>query len=306
MDAEPDTRDRAAGCLLGLALGDAVGAPFAGRRRRDISASLAAGTTTRVTTRAMHLAWSLVDRGGFDPDDLTTRLLDWAASGAPGLDGLTASVLRRVAPHVSPTERLAEIATRAAAAEWERRGPEVSAGNAPVASCAPLGCAYANRPSALPEAASVLTGLTHHDARCVTAVTAVASTVGSLVRGDAPESAVVAALNLAADEPGGEELEFLANAVGRSRSVDGPDRGFVLYAAAVGLQTVVLEESFLGGVRRVVAMGGDTASNAAVAGALLGGRVGVAALPPDWLDMLDGRGEIGHVAALLAVLASTG
>jgi ADP-ribosylglycohydrolase len=56
-------------------------------------------------------------------------------------------------------------------------------------------------------------------------------------------------------------------------------------------------------LRRVVSLGGDTDTNAAVAGALLGARDGVAGLPTGWLLRLRDREEIHHEAEDLVPLA---
>jgi ADP-ribosylglycohydrolase len=53
-----------------------------------------------------------------------------------------------------------------------------------------------------------------------------------------------------------------------------------------------------------VSLGGDTDTNAAVAGALLGARDGVEGLPPGWLERLLDRDAIQDEAAALVPLAS--
>src|SRR5439155_7577476 len=102
---------------------------------------------------------------------------------------------------------------------------------------------------------------------------------------------------------GGEELEFLTEAVGRSRPVDGPDQGFCLYAAAAGLQAMLRDGPFEAAVTDVVRLGGDTDTNAAVAGALVGARDGRTGLPDAWLAKLRDRSQIEAVAAGLVPLA---
>jgi ADP-ribosylglycohydrolase len=52
----------------------------------------------------------------------------------------------------------------------------------------------------------------------------------------------------------------------------------------------------------VVGLGGDTDTNAAVAGALLGALHGVDAIPSDWVGTLVAGGTILHDAADLAAL----
>src|SRR5919198_2708160 len=219
--------DRSVGCVLGLALGDALGAPFEGRRARHIPDPLPAfelpwmdrppGSTTDDTAMARNLVRSLTARRRFDPEDLITRHLEWLGTNPPDVGILTGRVLRRVAQGRRPED--------AARTEWEERGPEVSAGNGSVMYCAPLGVAYANRPEALLELAPRLSALTHHDGRCRTAVVAVTVAVAGLVREESPDAAVAAALRAAQDRDGGEELEFLVEAGGETPAIAGPEPG---------------------------------------------------------------------------------
>jgi ADP-ribosylglycohydrolase len=85
--------------------------------------------------------------------------------------------------------------------------------------------------------------------------------------------------------------------------VDGPDRGFCLYAAGLGLQTLIRGGPFEDELRRVVGLGGDTDTNAAVAGALLGAASGASGLPEAWLSRLADRTDIEREAGALAGLA---
>jgi ADP-ribosylglycohydrolase len=55
----------------------------------------------------------------------------------------------------------------------------------------------------------------------------------------------------------------------------------------------------------VVSLGGDTDTNAAVAGALLGAREGVDGLPPAWLERLRDADAIRADAEALVPLAET-
>jgi ADP-ribosyl-[dinitrogen reductase] hydrolase len=194
-------------------------------------------------------------------------------------------------------------ATEAARAVWDERGPEVSAGNGSVMYCAPLGLAYAHRPELLLEVAPALSGLTHFDGRCKTAVLAVTLTSAALVRGDDPEIGVRAAADAVLEREGGEELEFLVDAAGSKRQIDGPDQGFCLFTAGIALQALLRGGDAETELRRVVALGGDTDTNAAVAGALLGARDGIQGLPPAWLERLLDADEIRTEAVALVPLA---
>jgi ADP-ribosyl-[dinitrogen reductase] hydrolase len=302
-DAENPVRDRAVGAILGLALGDALGAPFEFRHRRDVPDPIPAfelpwmglppGTWTDDTALARNLWSSLVElRGAFDPDDVRRRHIAWLATGPPDVGNQTRLALIE-----------AERGTpEPARAVFERRGPEVSAGNGSVMYCAPLGVVRAREPERLHDEAPALSAITHWDGRCRTACLAVTLAVAALVRGEDRERAVLDAIGAALHHEGGEELEFLVGEGGRSRAVDGPDMGFTLFAAGIGLQVAFEGRKVEEGLRHVVSLGGDTDTNAAVAGALLGARDGASALPESWLDRLATRDALEREARALAEL----
>jgi len=302
------TRDRAASSLLGLALGDALGAPFEFRRAAEIPEPIPAfelpwngrppGTWTDDTAMALELVGSLVERGTFDAGDVQARLVAWLRSGPLDVGNQTRAALLAAGPGLQPGEAARRV--------WERRGPEVSAGNGSVMYCAPLGAFRARVPERLRREAPALSAITHWDGRCRTACLAVTLAVAGLVRGEPPEQAARDALDAALAGEGGEELEYLAAEAGRARPVDGPDQGFCLFAAGVALRTAVEAASFEAGVRAVVALGGDADTNAAVAGALLGARDGTAGLPAGWLDRLAFREAIEARARELGDLAAGG
>jgi ADP-ribosyl-[dinitrogen reductase] hydrolase len=299
-----DLRDRAAGSIIGLAIGDALGAPFEFRRRTEIPdplpafeepwMGLPAGTWTDDTAMARNLWTSLIEeRGAFEPGDVLDRHLRWLQSDSPDVGNQTRLALQE-AGRGTP---------EAARAIFERRGPEVSAGNGSVMYCAPLGVARKRDPERLFTEAPALSRLTHWDGRCATACLAVTLATAALVRGEEPGSAVVAAVGSVADVEGGEELEFLVGEAGRGRQIDGPQMGFTLFTAGIALQVVGEGAGFEEGLRRVVGLGGDTDANAAVAGALLGARHGVSAIPAAWRDRLaDGEAIATEAEALAALL----
>ena len=297
-----DARDRAVGSVLGLALGDALGAPFEFHRAHQIPSPLPAfelpwmglppGTTTDDTAMARNLIRSLIEHGGLDTDDVLARHIAWLGTRPPDVGNLTRIVLSRAA----------KGAADAARQYVEQRGPEVSAGNGSVMYCAPLGVAYAFRPDQLFELAPALSAVTHWDERCRTACLAVTLAVAALVRGEPGDRAVIAAVTAVADREGGEELEYLVEAAGRARPVDGPDMGFTLFTAGLALQLAADRPAFEQGLRYVVGLGGDTDTNAAVTGALLGATHGLSGLPVMWRDHLQDRAAIEDEAIALAEL----
>src|SRR3989304_3635121 len=125
--------ERVEGSCLGLALGDALGAPFEFLRANNVPDPIPAferpwldrppGSTTDETAMARNLMRSLVERGGFAPIDLVKRHLAWFRSDPPDVGTNIARVLRRV-------ER-SEDASAVARAVWEERGRGGLAGRRP-------------------------------------------------------------------------------------------------------------------------------------------------------------------------------
>jgi ADP-ribosyl-[dinitrogen reductase] hydrolase len=300
-----DARERIVGCVLGLALGDALGAPFEFRRREEIPDPLPAfergwmgrpaGTWTDDTAMARNLWRSLAAHGRLVIADVFQRHIDWIRTDPPDVGTLTRRVLWTAAERRSRDE--------AARIVWERRGPEVSAGNGSVMYCAPLGAFRATRPERLVQEAPALSAITHWDERCRTACLAVTLAVAALARGEPHDGAVRDAVEAVLDREGGEELEYLVAEAGRARRIDGPDMGFTLFTAGIALQVAGEGAEFDEGLRRVVSLGGDTDTNAAVTGALLGALHGRGALPPAWVEKLAERDEIDAEAEALASAA---
>jgi ADP-ribosyl-[dinitrogen reductase] hydrolase len=299
-----DQRERAVGSILGLAVGDALGAPFEFRRRTQVAFPLPAfelpwmglppGTWTDDTAMARNLWRSLIEgRGALDLDDVLERHVAWLASDPPDVGNQTRLALTEAAAGTPDAARIV----------FERRGPEVSAGNGSVMYCSPLGVARARTPELLVEEAPALSCLTHWDGRCQTASLAVTSAVAALVRGEEADAAVLNGLAVVADREGGEELEFLVGEAGRARPIDGPDQGFALFTAGIALQVAGEGLGFEEGLRHVVGLGGDTDTNAAVAGALLGAANGVEAIPAGWLALLAEVDVLRNEAGALAALA---
>ncbi|MGE5227284.1 MAG: ADP-ribosylglycohydrolase family protein [Planctomycetaceae bacterium] len=297
--------ERARGAILGLALGDALGAPFEFRRRGDVPDPLPAfalpwmglppGTWTDDTAMARNLWTSLLARdGALDLDDVLARHLAWLRTSPPDVGNLTRRVLigyRDGDPDAARTY-------------WETRGPEVSAANGSVMYCVPLGVVRAGEPDRLLDEAPALSALTHWDERCRSACLAVTLAAAALVRGERPADAVRAAVAAVVAREGGEELEHLVDAAGRSRPLDGPDMGFCLYAAGIALQVAAEAAGFEEGLRHVVSLGGDTDTNAAVAGGLLGARDGVGAIASSWLEVLAERDALESEASAIAALVT--
>src|SRR5438093_6725710 len=85
-------RERAVGSVLGLAIGDALGAPLEFSRAKDIPWPLPVfelpwngrvGAWTDDTAMARNLTRSLTERGGLEGEDVLRRHVGWLATSPP-------------------------------------------------------------------------------------------------------------------------------------------------------------------------------------------------------------------------------
>ena len=140
MALHPSTEDCFQSCLLGLAIGDALGMPFEGLpswvvgpvldRIQGFHESghreLGAGQWTDDTQMTLCLVRSLVRCGRLDPEDVAREYLGWFQSGdVRGIGGTTKSAMARLE----------------AGAGWHESGTagEYAAGNGTAMRAAPLG-----------------------------------------------------------------------------------------------------------------------------------------------------------------------
>ncbi len=315
--AAPADRDRGLGALWGLALGDALGTTLefttptpvgfpapSERGLVDIVGGgpfrLPPGAVTDDTQMAACLAQSLlVCDGDLDTVDLAARFVDWAGH-AFDIGNQLSAALRRIGAGTPLDDAAREV--------WVARDRN-AAGNGGLMRAAPLAVAYCTRPDALVDAALAEAGLTHWDPRCRLAQAAYDAAIASAV---VPGAAPTATSMLAAARAALDEAAARLDAVGDDRdritaahaalssdldaaSADDPQlygpalhlhqhAGFVRVGFRLGFWQLVHASDFRTAVIDVANRGGDADTNAAIAGALLGARDGVAALPAAWID----------------------
>ena len=287
-------KDRFLGALLGAAAGEALGAPHEGKPAGEVGpvreitggGPWAAGEPTDDIDHTLALLRSLVARRKFDQDDAARRYLEWFARGPKDVGLLTRASLENLRAGDSPQQ--------ASALAWEDSG-RLAAGNGSVMCCAPIGLLHVRTLEGLPDDAAGASRITHHDPRCVGGCAAVTTAIALLVRGgrDAEE-----AIPRAADAAGAVSDEARAAVErGSSRrpgdiSVDGDDRGYVLRTIEIAFSALASAHAFEEGLLSVVSRGGDTDTNGAVAGALLGAKHGKSRIPDRWLKPLKAAPEL--------------
>jgi ADP-ribosyl-[dinitrogen reductase] hydrolase len=290
---EPSDRDRFRGCLLGLAVGDAVGTtvefepPGTFPPVTDMVGGgrfgLPAGAWTDDTSMAMCLAESLLECGGFDPVDQLTRYRAWYREG-----------------HWSSTGECFDIgrATRQAIQRFERTGEPYpgdsapdAAGNGPLMKLAPVPMAYAREPDAAIAHAGESARTTHGAPQAIDAARYFASLL-------------VAELGGAAVMPARLHPEVEAVAAGSFRTKNVEGKGYVVAALEAALWAFDSTSSFEEGVLAAVNLGDDADTTAAIYGQLAGAHYGVEAIPRRWRERVHRGEEIVAIADALYALAS--
>jgi ADP-ribosyl-[dinitrogen reductase] hydrolase len=298
-------QDKALGALLGLAVGDALGAPVEGAAASDLGGDhremtgggalgLRPGQGTGDTSMAMALAASLVELGGYDADAALRSYVGWYRSDPPGMSDHMRSVLATVDG--------GSDAYRATSALHFDGG--VSSGNGAVMRATPIGVAFAGRDDAVRDATVADAALTHFDP-LAGKVALLHNQVLSWVLVGGPKLAFDQLKNPEWLDDRVEDVVIPATAgvMGYAVALAREEPGSALASLAIALAAFFNAEDFEQGLVWAVNLGGDADTNGAVTGALLGARLGAAAIPPRWLEALEQREEVEAVGRRLAALA---
>jgi ADP-ribosylglycohydrolase len=286
---------------LGLAVGDALGAPLEGAPPAVAAAAVAGGLEmtgggrwapgewTDDTAMALELAESIGTMGVLDTDDLARRYIRWATTGGKGIGRTTRSALigARDAEHARARARAHYQATR------------LAAGNGTVMRATPIGLAAHDLDEAV-GAARRDAQLTHADPAASAASAALCAALLAVRDGGDP---LAAARGQAAEHP---RLAGALDAVGRrdesalGRLATGQEAGACWTTLAIAIHALLAIDDYERGLGWAIARGGDADTNAAVTGALLGYRYGATQIPARWLSSLRERGRLERAAQALA------
>ena len=309
--------DRARGAMLGLAVGNLLGLPVESQWHDDIAQWYPDGITNidpdeahrpmdDDLAQAVDLAESLVGGGDYI-SDFAERLIVWADENGRGMGLLTSRVINQLRRHPPPD---------AARIVYEQRP---IAPNGGVMRCAPAALARLRQPELLVSDSAAACAVTHYAAACQWSCIIINAVIARLLRGAAPD---LPALMSAAAADGVPDLlqqsqrdgipaDILAAlAAGNPVAPDcawlRTDQrliGHTLLAMQAGLWAAATPLDFAAALREVVESGGDTDTNGAVAGAVLGARYGASAIPQRWLDCIPQRGRIENLADKLLSLS---
>ncbi len=283
------------GCLLGTAVGDALGLPYEGlsrQRQRRLYPEIRGhrflfgrGMTSDDTEHTCLVAQAVIVSGGNEQAfarTLAWRLRFW-------LLGLPAGI------GVASLKALAKL--------WlgfpSDRSGVFSAGNAPAMRSAVLGVCWGHDPQKLRTLVGITTRMTHTDPKAEFSALAVAQAahlastgneqdftprgycekLESLLGGEGQEL-VELVRRAARSVELGETPEAFAEALGLGRGVT----GYVYDTVPVALHASLrYSDDCRSAILAVIRCGGDTDTLAAITGGIVGARVGAKGIPAEWL-----------------------
>ncbi|UCC71525.1 MAG: ADP-ribosylglycohydrolase family protein [Gemmatimonadota bacterium] len=283
-------RDRYRGALLGLAVGNALGGTLEGLTAAEIRSVLpegireihpreAEGPWDDDVAQAIELAECLLE-GPLEVDAYLGRLLRWAEESGRGMGRQTYHVLRKAQAGARGTEAAFQV--------WEESG-RWAAGNGAVMRCAPVALRWRRDPVRLVEDAGHSARVTHYDPRCVWTTAATCAAVAhALAATHWTLHELADGLDgVGAPEEVGEAVRRTATSELADLQLDEPSSmGYTVRTMTAGLWAYLNAGDFETTLLEVVNAGGDTDTNGAVAGAVLGARFGASAIPERWLERL--------------------
>jgi ADP-ribosylglycohydrolase len=326
LQVAPEVVDRIRGTIFGQAVGDALGFGAEFLSRSDVERHYPDGLRnyaqitrfppnpfwqpgdwTDDTDQMLCILDSLLAKGALDLRDIAARLQHWALTDGYGMGSTVYAVVR----HPS----FLEEPHHAARQYWESSGRQ-AASNGAVMRTAVLGIWEYPDENRVRQNAEQACRLTHADPRCVASCVAVCLAIRRLLCGARDMRGLAAAVLAEVQHYHPEVETYIRLADGPSLEAIDLDegmapgeenrQGYTLKTLATAFWALQHSESFEEGILAIIREGGDADTNAAVAGALLGARFGLTAVPVRWREGLVYRRELEHRVERLIARYSVG
>jgi ADP-ribosylglycohydrolase len=300
------------GCLLGLAVGDAVGTtlefkpPGTFTPINDLVGGgpfrLQPGQWTDDTSMALCLAESLIEKKGFDPVHQLQTYLRWWRDG-----------------HLSSTGKCFDIGNtvRQALCQFEDTGQpfcgsldRFSAGNGSIMRLAPIPLFYAKKPGEAIEKSKDSSRTTHGAITCLDACRYLGALIVGAVNGTSKEELLSERFSPIAgyweQHPLVGEIDEIAGGSFKRRvppEIKGV--GYVVKSLEAALWAFYHSNSFKEGCLLAVNLGDDADTTGAVYGQLAGAFYGEGGIPEAWRSQLAYRDLIASFAEQIFALVNS-
>lgn len=290
-----DARDRFRGCLLGLAVGDAVGTTVEFQRRGTFTPisdmigggpfELEPGQWTDDTSMALCLGTSLVETGRFDVADQMRRYSRWAEEGYLSSNGRCFDIGNTV---------------RAALNRYATTGDPFSgstdarsAGNGSIMRLAPVPMFYFMDRQAAVRHAAESSRTTHGAAECVDACRLLSGILVRALDGVGKDEVLIAERSF----DGAGKIVMIASGQYRDKTEDMiRGTGYVVESLEAALWCFHHTSTFEAAILKAANLEDDADTTAAVCGQVAGAYYGIAGIPSRWLERLAMRREIRALA----------
>ena len=277
-------------CLLGLAVGDALGCTLEFKKPGTFEPitnivgggvhRLKAGEWTDDTSMALCLAQSLIDCKGFDPKDQMLKYCKWYDEGYMSSTGecfdignTTLKALDNFIINGNPYSTITD---------------ESSAGNGSIMRLAPIPMYYYQKPEEALKYAVLSSKTTHANEMCVDACRYMAGIMVGLLNGESKETVLSPMYspvqNYFNNEPLCDAIKEVAN--GSFKTKQPPEikgSGFVVKSLEAALWAFYHTNNFRDGALKAVNLGDDADTTGAVYGQIAGTIFNI---PSNWINII--------------------
>jgi len=285
--------DRLKGCIYGLAIGDAMGAPVEFMVRGTFSEvknycrggkfRLEAGEWTDDTAMALCLAQSLLDCQGFEPHDQMKKYLDWMECGYMSCTGKAIGIGKIVMRSMIRYKRNQQAYTDIC--------HEKFSGNGSLMRLAPICVYYADNLDSAVHFASLSSATTHGSVIARDACRLFAYLVIKLLHGTKKEEIFTYQFKndlqrYFKDNPLHESLDTIVGGCSNKCEKDIISSGYVVQSLEAALWSFYHTETFEKALLTAVNLGGDADTIGAITGQLAGACYGINTIPQQWVSRL--------------------
>lgn len=298
-----DIFNRFRGCLLGLAVGDAVGTTVEFRPRGTFLPltdmvgggpfNLNPGAWTDDTSMALCLATSLLERNGFDPRDQMNRYCNWYEHG-----------------YLSSTDRCFDIGVtvRNALQRYQVKGEPFSgstdpksAGNGSIMRLAPVPMYYFPNHELILQYSAESSRTTHGALECVDACRLLGDILYRALSGAGKRDLLLGSNTKIIES---HSIKKLANGDYFTKTEDAiHGNGYVVTSLEAALWCFWTTDTYRDAVLKAANLGEDADTTAAICGQVAGAYYGDSGIPENWLQQLVMREEIESLADRMCLVS---
>ncbi len=295
--------NRNQGSLMGLAIGDALGAQVefkvpgtfehVSELKDGGTHHLEAGGWTDDTSMALCMAMSLIERHEYDERDILKKFLRWYRTGYLGSNGRCFDIGMTTSKSLKKYERDGKFATN--------KINEQEAGNGALMRLTPIPLFYAHDPLKALIKSGESSALTHRSPQSIDSCRYFGGLIVGALNGEPKEKLLHQYYSPVADYWDKYDLDATVKYVisGSYKTKNPPEikaGGYVIDTLEAALWAFYHSISFEDGCIKAVNLGNDADTVGAVYGQLAGAYYGVDKIPSRWLDKIARRSLIEHIS----------